>query len=857
MKNTFMSTCVSFASVLLGAVLPGTSAVADEVSFNRDIRPILSDRCYYCHGFDSNHREADLRLDIREEAEYVWDLDSPDDSELLLRITSDDPDVVMPPLGAHKEAITAQEAELIRRWIEQGAQYEPHWAFVAPERPKTEAIGIADAIDDFVGREHKTRGLHFAAEALPTKWLRRVALGLTGLPPTPERLEAFEEAVAEHGDAAYEQAVDQLLDSDAFGERMALEWLDVARYADTNGFQADAYRMNWPWRDWVVNAFNANMPFDQFTIEQLAGDLLVGDDGQGPSEDQLIATAFNRNHMINGEGGSIRAENLAKNNFDRLETTGTTWLGLTIGCCQCHDHKFDPLKQTDYFSMFSFFNQISETGLASKKISVQLPGQAFRDEYWVDKPFIQVGDEKLKKQIVEARKEAASIKKELDERRDQYVAEARVWVQEMRDDPALSEQRVPSSEYVSRFITNANLDNPKDNGFRQLIGYYMNKTEPWKDYQSRIAEAGLREHNLQYQVPMVMVMRDDQPRETFVLLRGNYETLGEKVSPTTPSFLPPLPEPETDRAPNRLTFAKWLVSEEQPLTSRVTVNRYWQLIFGRGLVSTPDDFGMQGALPSHPELLDWLAVEFREGGWDVKALLKGMVLSRTYRQTAIADRAAFEVDPSNEWLARGPRLRLDSRVLRDQALSLSGILNSDLGGPPVFPYQPAGVWESQSLGRNHYMRDDGQDLYRRSLYIAWRRVVAPTSFFDVPSRQVCSVTLQQTSTPLHALITLNDVAYVEAARVWAERLVAIPGDSERLSRIFFAATARHPEPEESALLQTMLTQARERFSEQPEEAAKLVAMGESPVAARLAAEEQAAWTTLCLAVLNLDETLCQ
>ena len=826
---------------------------ADEISFNRDIRPLLSDRCYYCHGFDENHREADLRLDVREDAEYVFDLDAPEDSELLLRITSDDPDEVMPPPSAHKKPFTSAETDLIRRWIKQGAKYEPHWAFEKPVRSKSSAKGTSDAIDEFVRRQHQKRGFAFSEPALPGKWLRRVTLDLIGISPKVSELEAFEKAVQEHGDQAYERAVDRLLNSPGYGERMALEWLDVARFADTNGFQNDAYRMNWPWRDWVVRAFNDNMPFDQFTIEQLAGDLL-----EHPTEDQLIATAFNRNHMIQAEGGSIPEENRAKNNFDRVETTGTTWLGLTVGCCQCHDHKFDPLKQADYYSMLSFFNQIGETGLTSRRMVVKRPDRKYEMKYWVDKPFIAVGDEGLKKQLKRSQKKVASLKKKLEDRREEYIAEARAWVEEIRSSPEAAEAagKMKQGEYVARFLYSADLDDPTEKGFKKLIEKFLERNEPWKTMQQQIDKAAQAEGLLQEKIPLVMVMRDDEPRDTFVLLRGNYETPGQKVTPATPEFLPPLATDPQAR-PTRLDFAKWLVSDEHPLTARVTVNRYWQLMFGRGLVATPDDFGLQGSLPTHPELLDWLAVEFRESGWDVKALIKGIALSRTYRQSAIARAADISRDRHNEWLARGPRMRLDSRLLRDQALALSGLLIREVGGPPVFPYQPDGVWEAMSLNKNRYTRDSKDGLYRRSLYTVWRRVVAPTNFFDVPNRQACSVTQTRTCTPLHALVTLNDTTYVEAARVWAESLAKVEGAQQRLEHLFYAATARRPEASEIDALRVSLEKARKRFEANPKMAKKLVSVGEASLESDQAAPELAAWTTICLIVLNLDETLCK
>ncbi len=838
--------------VLLGSAL---QASAREVSFNRDIRPILSDRCYFCHGFDANHREGDLRLDLAESARGALAPGDPEGSEVLRRITSRDRHEVMPPPEAHKKPISPVEAELIRKWIEAGAEYEPHWAFVAPVRPRIEATRTREAIDHFVAQGHAAHGLAFAQPALPSRWLRRVSLDLTGVPPTTEQMEAFERAASELGDAAYEAAVDRLLATPRYGERMALEWLDVARYADTNGFQSDAYRMNWPWRDWVARSFNANMPFDRFTIEQLAGDLLTDGPGGAPTQDQLIATAFNRNHMINGEGGAIQEENLAKNNFDRVETTATAWLGLTVGCCQCHDHKFDPLKQRDYYSLMSLFNQISETGTASKRFSAKRNGRPIVEAFWVDRPYLSLASPQQQEAMAALKKQTQRAQKRLDAARPEFEPALVKWVQEMRDDPSLQVVRVPE-DTTRRFITTAALDNPKDNGTRKLTDYFVARHEPWATMKKAVEEAASAEAELQIEIPLVMVMRDDQPRETFVMLRGNYETLGDRVSPAVPDFLPPLPEQSEGARPNRLNFARWLTAAENPLTARVTVNRYWQLVFGRGLVGTPDDFGLQGALPTHPELLDWLAVEFRESGWDVKALLKGMVLSRAYRQTAAVDADRVSIDPANEWLARGPRYRLDSRLLRDQALALSGLLVEEVGGPPVAPYQPPGIWEAMSLNKNHYAQDHGDALYRRSLYTVWRRVVAPANFFDAPSRQSCAVSPKRTNTPLHALTTLNDVTYVEAARVWAERTLEVSGDDSRLAELFFAATGRRADPRELESLERSLAGSREHFAGHPEAASQLIGAGEAPRAVGLPEVEHAAWTDVCLLVLNLDEALC-
>ena len=841
-----MRTLALLLAIIVTRFYVSTSLLAEEISFNRDIRPILSDRCYFCHGFDENHREAGLRLDQSEEASEVITPGDPDDSELLRRILSDDQDEVMPPPEAHKQPLSEDEIQLVRRWIEKGAVYEDHWAFVAPVKTEVAEVETAEAIDHFIAKRQAKNGLQFAREAIPTKWLRRASLDLTGLPPTLAQLDGFRKDVAARGDDAYATAIDRILASPHFGERIALDWLDVARYADTNGFQKDAYRMNWPWRDWVTGAFNDDMPFDQFTIEQLAGDLL--DD---PTQDQMIATAFNRNHMINGEGGAIVEENLAKNNVDRVETTGTTWLGLTVGCCQCHDHKFDPLKQSDYFSMYSFFNQISETGMASKKFSAKKERDKYAENFWVDQPYIALSSDDQQKKLDSLRAITNAARDRLEATRPEFEPLFRKWVEEMRANPSLQAERV-KGDYVRRFVNTAPLDNPNDSQTQGLTNYYLDQHDRWKPLQRDIDKARKEESRVEAEIPLVMVMRDDQPRETFILERGNYETPGDKVSPRVPEFLPPLPE---GVKPDRLAFANWLVAPTHPLTSRVTVNRYWQLMFGRGLVTTPDDFGLQGALPSHPDLLDWLAVDFQGNGWSVKALLKSIALSQTYRQSSAVDESVIGKDPENTWLARGPRTRLDSRLLRDQALALSGLLVPKLGGPPVAPYQPPGIWEAMSLNGNHYMQDHGDDLYRRSLYTVWRRVVSPANFFDVASRQSCNVTLRRTSTPLHALTTLNDTTYVEAARVWADALSMLPDDALRLSRMFYAATARQPESQELESLQISLARSRDHFDAHPDQAAEYISSGEANNRSGMSPIEQAAWTNVSLLVLNLDETL--
>jgi mono/diheme cytochrome c family protein len=831
--------------------LPLAAAAPTKVDFNRDIRPILSDNCFACHGSDAAHRKGKRRLDTPEGA-YAERNDiraivpgKPGDSDAWLRIVSTNADEQMPPTDSHKPLLTDTQRELIKRWIEEGAVYQKHWAFELIGRPAVPTLFPAEAnpIDAFVRARLAAAKLAPSPEAARGPLLRRVTLDLTGLPPTLAELDEF---LADARPDAYERAVDRLLASPRYGERLALDWLDVARYADTNGYQGDAYRMNWPWRDWVVNAFNANQPFDRFTIEQLAGDLLPN-----PTQAQLIATAFNRNHPLNAEGGSIPEENRTKNVFDRVETTSGTWLGLTMQCAQCHDHKFDPTTQADYFSLFAMFNQLSEPGGVDKRFGRKAYSDDYDKLYSVESPFISVGTPEHVARLEVARTAKKAAEAALEAQRTAFWPPFVTWMMEMRANPDLIPERV-TEDGLRRNVLNAPLDKPKDGKTRGLLDVFLKSQPQWRPLVDAIRDALDEENDAQYRIPLVMVMRDDKPRPTRILERGNYETPGAVVAPNTPSFLPPLPE---GVKADRLALARWLVAPEQPLMPRVVVNRYWQLFFGRGLVKTPEDFGLQGAWPSHPELLDWLASDFRNGGWDLKRLIRLIVTSRTYRQSALATPAILALDPENVLLARGPRVRLDSRFIRDQALALSGLLVEQRGGFPVMPYQPPGIWEDISFGKNRYFQGHGDDLHRRSLYTFWRRSVAPANFFDAPTRQVCTVKPQRTNTPLQALTTLNDTTYVEAARVWAEKLSAVSDDPARLRQLLRAATAREPEPREIAALQTTLAKARANFSAHSADAEKLVAIGEAPRTNRLPAVEHAAWTTVCLLVLNLDETL--
>jgi len=842
-------------SVLALLTLSPLATMAAEVSFNRDIRPLLSDNCYYCHGFDEKHREAGLRLDVRESA--LKDNDGvraivPGDlarSDLWQRIISKDEDDVMPPPKAHKKPFTSEQRELIKRWIEQGAKYEAHWAFVPPVRAAVPAGDVA--IDHFIGQRLKAEGLAFSSQAEAGLLLRRVTFDLTGMPPTIAELDAFEAATSKDFEKAYTDAIARLLKSPRYGERMAVDWLDAARYADTNGYQMDSIRMNWPWRDWVVRAFNDNMRFDRFTIEQLAGDML-----EKPTQDQLVATAFNRNHMLNAEGGTIAEENRTKTVFDRVETTSAVWLGLTMGCSQCHDHKFDPITQKDYYSMFALFNQLVETGGVDKRFGKKSYSNMYDSLYALESPYLMLATPEQEAQMKSAQSKRDSAEKALMARSAEFKVPFETWVKQVRADGDLLLKRI-EEDGLRRIagtikLETLNYEKLTNKTERALVELFLRVDTRWASAMKAIDELRAEEDKIQQQIPHVMVMRDEKKRETHILKRGNYETPGDIVPPAVPASMPPLP---AGTKADRMALAKWLVSPQHPLMSRVVINRLWQQFFGRGIVKTPDDFGLQGALPSHPELLDWLAVEFRESGWDVQHMIRLIVESKTYRQSAVVTPAMLAKDPENVLLARGPRHRLDSRFLRDQALALSGLLVERRGGPAVMPYQPPGIWEEMSFGKNRYFQGTGEDLYRRSLYTFWRRSVAPASFFDVPARQSCAVKPQRTSTPLHALTTLNDVTYVEAARVWAEKLAGLSDDDARLDHAFRSATGHHLDAPGTITLKQTLAKARAHYQAHPKDAEQLIATGESKRLSKLTPTEHAAWTTVCLMILNLDETL--
>ena len=991
-------------------------SAASRVDFARDVLPVLSDNCFACHGPDANKgRKGDLRLD--DERDVKRDRDghrvvsegSPDASELVDRIESRDPDDQMPPPDSGKNLTPGQIATL-RRWIAEGAQWGRHWAFESVVKPDV-AGGDLHPIDVFVDRKLREFDFSPNARADRNTLARRLLLDLTGLPPSEDQLTRF---LNDRKPGAWERLVDATLDSSTYGERMAWDWLEAARYADSNGYQGDRERTMWPWRDWVVRAFNDNLPYDQFTIWQLAGDLLPK-----ASHEQILATGFNRNHMINGEGGRIAEENRVDYVFDMTETMGTVWLGLTLNCCRCHDHKFDPITQREYYQFTAFFNQTPVDGKGgnaktppildvpseeektaiAKAMTVATSANAAvagrikildqAQPEWESRMLASVaantsgGWTKLravkataKRQTLEIDADDGVLATGVFPPDDEYVVEYSMkggTVSTFRLDakrhdsmPKGGLSRNDSGNFVLSDIRFEMVDAASDakvlpivsaeatfeqgglkvakaidsdpasgwgvwdgkavdrdhaavfrlkvpvfvkDGARlrvtlkfnstakyHLIGYFTLSSAPDAGPGLDIVDAELagllgvhasdrdakqkekireayratdkelssllkkksaaanRLKSLRDAVPKVMVMEDlARPRGTYILDRGLYNQPGAPVVKGVPAFL----RLQDDVRTNRLDLARWLVSPAHPLTSRVAVNRFWQMLFGTGLVKTAEDFGVQGEHPIQRELLDWLAAEFVESGWDVKRLLKTIVMSETYRRDSrVVSVGDYERDPENRFLARGPRFRMPSWMIRDQALAASGLLNPQLGGPPVNPYQPAGIWAEATFGKKSYEQDTGKALYRRSLYTFWRRIVGPPIFFDSAKRQVCEVKPLRTNTPMHALTTLNDVTYVEAARAFAERVTGLNGtDSDRLNLAARRVLSRDLTDEELRVWLASLQRVRSRFESDPDAAARLIQHGDSKPNPDRPPVVLAAWTAVLLNLLNLDEAL--
>jgi hypothetical protein len=736
------------------------------VDYNFHIKPILSDNCYTCHGPDANKRKAGLRLDLAStalselpESPGVYGIvpGAPRKSALYEHITTSDPQELMPPIDS-KLSLSGYEKELIKKWIEQGAPFEKHWAYLSPKKVKLprmeENTWGNNEIDYFVGRKLEENDLEPSPQADIATLIRRMSLDITGLPPSREQVAQFlklPEAVR------LESIIDSFLASPAYGERMTQSWLDVARYADSHGYQDDSYRTMWPWRDWVIHAFNKNMPYDTFLSYQLAGDLMPN-----ATKEQILATGFNRNHPITQEGGVIQEEYRVNYVLDRTNTLGKGILGLTLECARCHDHKYDAISQENYFELFAFFNQVNEKGLQMDAV------QAAKQNFYADPPYITITD--------------------------------------------------TDKEGILAFINTQK-------------GQSVN----------------------------VMVMNDAAPKTTFVLNRGEYDQPTDSVFPNTPDFVLPFPKTYPK---NRLGLAQWIVHQENPLTARVFVNRVWAMVFGKGLVETVEDFGVQGSLPTHPELLDWLAVDFMEHGWDIKYLMKKVLMSATYQQRSDIRPDLKAKDPENKWLACMPRFRMSGEMIRDVILASSGILHQELGGPSVKPYQPEGLWEETNAGGDRgiltkYVPDEGPSLYRRSLYTFWKRTLPPPSMtiFDAPTRDFCEVRRQKTNTPLQALALQNDVQVLEAARVLAQEIVVQTQDlDDRVNAVFQSILVREPKPDEFMLLKDYYQNTYKTYLAQKEAAQFLVAQGNYPFNGADIVQTAALMLTAQV-VYNLDETI--
>ena len=1016
----------------LVATLVATAATAvapAAVDFQADVRPILSDRCYACHGPDKDTRLSPLRLDNEEGAfaplaggGFAIVRGKPEQSELIRRVEDADPSRRMPPASMGHAELTSAQIATLRAWVQEGASWSGHWAFEPPRKadvggPGSDS-GAVNPVDRFVLARLREEGIEPSEPADKATLLRRVTLDLTGLPPAPAEVGEF---LGNPFPAAYEQVVERLLASPRFGERMAFRWLEAARYADTNGYQNDQERDMWRWRDWVIEAFNANMPFDRFTVEQLAGDLLPN-----PTLSQRIATGFNRNHRGNAENGTDPDEYQVEYAVDRLETTSTVWLGLTMGCARCHDHKYDPISQREFYQFFAFFNNVSDRGRYYKfgntppivraptreqrahldaldgriaRLEEALEGRQQEIDAAMAVDSVQASPEPwafserlVARQTFEASHSGAEGRHgraaKLDGNRffdlgnianfdfyDPFTLSA--WIRPAAKTGGILARynaagpkgyglflvdsklqfRIDTSSISDRMRVESEASIPLDkwthvagvydgtrttagmllyvNGrqvaTRSLIDESLNSTKiaeplrighgPGPDdrfegliddarvYSRALSaeEAGviavaetpsqiaalprerrtaaqqrklrrafletpaagaatatwteLRDLRLEREdflasLPTVMVMEERRDlRPTHFLFRGSFDAPREQVGPGLPATLPPLPAGVPN---NRLGLARWLTDPSHPLTARVTVNRFWQQLFGRGIVATVEDFGSQGAAPTHPELLDWLARDFIESGWDVKALLRTIVTSATYRQSSKVRPDLLQRDPENLLLARAPRQRLAAESIRDQALAIAGLLSAESGGPSVKPYQPSGLWKELSNWKA-YENDHGNDLYRRSLYTFWKRTLGPPAMlaFDAAPRETCVVHEVRTNTPIQALNLMNDPTYTEAARLYAERMIREGGasDDDRLQYGFLLATAREPGNAEAEILRASLNRYRDRYQTDPEDAEKYLTAGEQERDESIEAPELAAYTAVASMLLNLDETI--
>ena len=1044
---------LSYPTLVLSPLTISVGAASPEILFDRDIRPILADKCFFCHGPDKEHQEADLRLDLEPNAREMIKAGSPHESELITRILATD-DSQMPPKETKKE-LSAKEISLLTQWVKEGASWSQHWSFSAPTKTGTQAKTPREVIDELVAKQSPSGDLN--NEASKEKLLRRVTYDLTGLPPTLSEVDAF---LADTSPNAYDTVVSRLLASPGYGQRMGLAWLDAARYGDTSVYHADGPRDMWGWRDAIVEAYNQNMPFDQFSVAQIAGDLLPE-----ANQQQKVLAGFNRNNGTTDEGGAFAEEYRVEYAVDRVKTTSTVWMGLTMECAQCHDHKYDPISQEEYYKFFAFFNVSSDGGMQTRggnaaptmdiadpekqarlpDVETDLAGAKERLAkiaancgptlgIWLKKqtsetsstvphpagsilhlPFAEGSKNKTKSRLpltntAPEKTDAPAVITATIKGNADWVAERNDFTLKLNGSNWVDAGSIADFERTDSFSYGGWIKPAKNSGQGALIAkmddgkkyrgfdlyagnssvsvhlintwpenaikvttkkkldadkwhhvfavydgsskasgiqIYVNGEEwEWNIEQDRLKDtiktektlligsrhpgsrlkaqvddiriydrdlsiaeiqllantnpisellaieaskrtdaqnetikkhylttqdkeySGLlkKQKSLQSQItelkkPLTTVMvmgNQPKPRKTFILNRGAYDSpTDQEVFPGTIAALPAMPD---DAPKNRLGMSQWLFTAEHPLTSRVAINRYWQMLFGRGLVSTPEDFGAQGDFPSHPELLDWLAVDFREHGWDVKRILKEIVMSRTYRQSSASTAIAYRTDPENQQLIRGPRFRLQGEFIRDTALSLSGLLNDKIGGAGVKPYQPPGLWAEVGLGGNpRFTQDHGDKLYRRSIYTYWKRSAPPPAMqiFDAPTREKCIIRRARTNTPLQALVTLNDTQFIEASRHMAERLMRAGGNTtqERLRYGFRLATSRYPTQKETQVLQTIFDNASTKYSNSPDAATKLLSVGEAKRDESFPPNEHAAWTIVASTILNLDETL--
>jgi hypothetical protein len=819
-------------TTLLALLISGlTARAADKVDFNREIRPLLSSKCFQCHGPDEKARKSKLRLDLHEFAtkpaksgEIPIVPGKPDQSELVKRISTHAEDDVMPP-PKNSAPLTPKQVATLRAWIEQGAEYAVHWAYLKPVRSEPPAVKEItwpiNEIDRFVLNKLEQDGLHPSPAADRYALIRRLSIDLTGLPPTMQEADDFAHDASPD---AYEKLVDRLLAKPAYGERWAQVWLDLARYADSQGFANDPDRTIWRWRDWLIQSFNQNKPFDQFTIEMLAGDLLPN-----ATQNQLIATGFHRNTLTNTEGGTQPEEFRSAAIVDRVNTTMQTWTGTTIGCAQCHDHKYDPIRQKEFYQLYAIFNNTEDHNTADDAPTLDVP---------------RVGQEKLAEEL---RPQVAEAKRKLDEENKKLDAGRAEW------EKSVTRESLPKE--IAGILAKPAKDRKKGEP-EKLANYYRDQASPdWKKIDADYRALDQKYKALTVTTP---ILREGKPRETFIHLRGNYLAKGDKVEPGLPAIFPPPPAGEPM---NRLTLARWLVSPENPLTARVAANRLWEELFGIGIVETSEDFGTQGEPPSHPQLLDWLASEYVRSGWDTKHLLKIIVMSATYRQSSGVSESLAQRDPYNRLLARGPRVRLSAEEIRDQALAASGLLSTKMFGPPCQPPKPNFGLSAAFGATTDWKADTGEERYRRGLYVRVRRNAPYPSMttFDAPDRTYCNVRRMRTNTPLQALVTLNDPCFVEAAQALARR-VAKEGGSDVASRVAFAFRAcltRPPTAGEASRLVQLYQETRAKYEGSPQEAEAMATkpLGAAPKDADV--RDLAAWTVVANVVLNLDESLAK